>query len=157
MQRLSQRDGGLFPKPVEIEMNCTCPDWVGMCKHVAATLYGVGARLDAMPELLFTLRDVDHLELIKQAVDVENLDQALQGGPSGALAGSNLEEIFGIELDGTAEPKKTRGRVSALASGGRKKNTSSVPRKSQHVDEAKRAGTPRSQKKVVKPRRRARV
>src|SRR4029077_7199476 len=64
MQRLSQRDGGLFPQPKEIELKCSCPDWAGMCKHVAATLYGVGARLDTAPELLFTLRHVDHLELI---------------------------------------------------------------------------------------------
>ena len=30
-----------------------------MCKHVAAVLYGVGARLDQQPELLFVLRGVD--------------------------------------------------------------------------------------------------
>jgi uncharacterized Zn finger protein len=34
-----------------------------MCKHVAATLYGVGARLDAEPELFFRLRRVDQLDL----------------------------------------------------------------------------------------------
>jgi len=30
-----------------------------MCKHVAAVLYGIGARLDLQPELLFSLRRVD--------------------------------------------------------------------------------------------------
>ena len=55
---------GLFPAPDEIKLSCSCPDWAAMCKHVAAVLYGVGARLDAEPELLFTLRGVDPAELI---------------------------------------------------------------------------------------------
>src|SRR5262249_1478885 len=77
-----------------------CPDWAGMCKHVAASLYGVGARLDTDPELLFTLRDVDHLELISQAVDADNLKQALNGKADTALKDSDLGEIFGIDLEG---------------------------------------------------------
>jgi uncharacterized Zn finger protein len=97
MQRLTQRDGGLLPQPKEIKMSCSCPDWAGMCKHVAATLYGVGARLDKEPELLFTLRHVDHLELIHSAVTADNLEQAFQGGSS--LAGADLGEVFGIELE----------------------------------------------------------
>ena len=100
MQRLSQRAGGLFPQPSEIKMKCSCPDWAGMCKHVAATLYGVGARLDSAPELLFTLRDVDHLELISQAVAADNLNQAFQGKAENALPATDLGEIFGIELEG---------------------------------------------------------
>ena len=99
MQRLTQRDSGLFPQPREIKMTCTCPDWAGMCKHVAATLYGIGARLDSAPELLFTLRAVDHLELISQAVAADNLTEALQGDGKPALAASDLGEIFGINLD----------------------------------------------------------
>src|SRR5579859_7099811 len=67
MQRLTQTKDGLFPQPKEISMKCSCPDWAGMCKHVAATLYGVGARLDSQPDLLFKLRKVDHLELISEA------------------------------------------------------------------------------------------
>ncbi|MEO6599561.1 MAG: SWIM zinc finger family protein, partial [Polyangiaceae bacterium] len=47
---------GLFPAASEIRMSCSCPDWAGLCKHLAAVLYGVGARLDTRPELLFTLR-----------------------------------------------------------------------------------------------------
>ncbi|MBI3462670.1 MAG: hypothetical protein HY000_06350 [Planctomycetes bacterium] len=98
MQRLSQRDTGLFPQPSEIKMSCTCPDWAGLCKHVAATLYGVGARLDSAPELLFTLRNVDHLELIGQAVAAENLERTLAADQKDALGG-DLGEIFGIEID----------------------------------------------------------
>jgi len=105
MQRLTQPEGGLFPQPDEIAMKCSCPDWAGMCKHVAATLYGVGARLDTAPELLFTLRNVDHLELISQAVDADNLDQNLRGHTDVALAGADLGEIFGIDLDAGAGGK----------------------------------------------------
>ena len=69
MQIVTDRKEGLFPLPSEISFRCDCPDWAVMCKHVAAVLYGVGARLDASPELLFTLRGVDHEELI--AADAE--------------------------------------------------------------------------------------
>ena len=75
MQRLTHRENGLFPQPTEIEMECSCPDWAGLCKHLAAVMYCIGARLDAAPELLFTLRDVDHLDLIGQAVAAENLER----------------------------------------------------------------------------------
>ena len=68
MDVVTERGEGLFPKPGEIKMRCSCPDWAGMCKHVAAVMYGVGARLDDRPELLFLLREVDHLELIQGAV-----------------------------------------------------------------------------------------
>ncbi|PKN04802.1 MAG: hypothetical protein CVU74_05075, partial [Deltaproteobacteria bacterium HGW-Deltaproteobacteria-9] len=59
MTRICQPTTGLFPAPRDIQLDCSCPDWATMCKHVAAVLYGVGARLDAQPELLFTLRQVD--------------------------------------------------------------------------------------------------
>ena len=121
MQRLTEREQGLFPQPKEIQMQCSSPDWAGMCKHVAATLYGVGARLDSDPELLFALRDVDHLELIGQAVAAENLEQTLTANPSEGLVGADLSEMFGIDIDaGTSDqpvsvavdskktPRKTR-------------------------------------------------
>jgi uncharacterized Zn finger protein len=103
MQKLTDQRTGIFPQPPEIAMKCSCPDWAGMCKHVAAVLYGVGARLDTAPELLFTLRNVDHLELIGAAVAAENLDRALSAGADDALAGADLGAVFGIELE-TAEP-----------------------------------------------------
>ena len=59
---------GLFPSPREIEFECTCPDWASMCKHTAATLYGIGARLDEDPTLFFTLRGVAMVDLIKGPV-----------------------------------------------------------------------------------------
>ena len=121
MQRLTEPKIGLFPQPREIEMDCSCPDWAGMCKHVAAVLYGVGARLDVAPELLFTLRNVDHLELIGAAVAAENLDRAL-AADAGALAGSDLGEMFGIELETTAgaaaaKPRRAKRSKPASAAG----------------------------------------
>ena len=67
MARISQPGNGLFPAPSEITLRCSCPDWADMCKHVAAVLYGVGARLDNQPELLFGLRSVDAGALVAQA------------------------------------------------------------------------------------------
>jgi uncharacterized Zn finger protein len=120
MQRLTEREGGLFPQPKEIAMKCSCPDWAGMCKHVAAVLYGVGARLDRQPELLFTLRDVDHLELIGQAVAADNLNQTLQGRAEAPLAGSDLGAIFGIDLEidhgGSSDVSKSKVNAPAAPS-----------------------------------------
>src|SRR6266851_5258162 len=64
MARICQEKTGLFPSPAEIAFTCSCPDWASMCKHVAAVLYGIGARLDAQPDLLFALRRVDVNELL---------------------------------------------------------------------------------------------
>lgn len=114
MQRLTDRSNGLFPSPKEISMDCSCPDWAGLCKHLAAVLYGVGASLDTRPELLFLLRDVDHTELVSEAVSDSNLSKAL-GEPSAGLAGEDLGAMFGIDLDvssvatdAEAAPKKRR-------------------------------------------------
>jgi uncharacterized Zn finger protein len=63
MKVVTDRQTGLFPGPQQIELKCSCPDWADMCKHVAAVLYGIGARLDQKPGLLFTLHKVDHLDL----------------------------------------------------------------------------------------------
>lgn len=98
MQRLTRQKEGLFPLPREIKMTCSCPDDSYCCKHLAAVMYGVGARLDKQPELLFVLRDVDHQELVSQAVAEGNLDREL-GSSEGAFAGEELGAIFGIELD----------------------------------------------------------
>ena len=67
MDRVCREGDGLFPAPNEIKLSCSCPDWADMCKHVAAVLYGVGARLDEKPQLLFVLRGVDESELLASA------------------------------------------------------------------------------------------
>jgi len=67
MERICTPKTGLFPAPKEISFTCSCPDWASMCKHVAAVLYGIGARLDNQPDLLFSLRRVDAKDLVAQA------------------------------------------------------------------------------------------
>ena len=112
MERLTRKEGGLFPQPKEIKFRCSCPDAAGMCKHIAATMYGVGHRLDSSPEMLFQMRGVDHLELVGQAVTAENLDRSLSNGESNQLAGSDLGELFGIEIDQTvAVPEALPGKL----------------------------------------------
>lgn len=141
MQRLTQRDEGLFPRPKEIKMRCSCPDWAGLCKHLAATLYGVGARLDAAPELLFTLRGVDHLELIREAVGTTNLDRALEGRSDATLVGADLGEVFGIDIEmGTNGDSATGDSVTnGSRAGARRKGT---PQKTRTRQSAGRRGAP---------------
>ena len=108
MERISRQGDGLFPSPREIDLDCSCPDGAVMCKHIAAVLYGVGARLDEQPDLLFTLRRVDAQELIST---VGAHTRLTAGGRSSAkgLEGSNLSELFGLQLaEGPAsrEPKR---------------------------------------------------
>src|SRR5438093_2355839 len=112
MTRLCEEKAGLFPSPKEILFTCSCPDWASMCKHVAAVLYGIGARLDHQPELLFTLRKVDQQDLIAKAGS--GLSKKRKG-PSGAkvLASDDLSEMFGIEM-APATPRK-RAAANMLA------------------------------------------
>lgn len=119
MAVVSDRKSGLFPQPGEIHLDCSCPDWATMCKHVAAVLYGVGSRLDTRPELLFILRGVDAEELIVAEVA---LPQAAAAGEENTLAEAGLAEIFGIELD--APQAKTNGKAP--------KKTRRIPDKPAH-------------------------
>ncbi|MBV8070690.1 MAG: hypothetical protein JO270_12345 [Acidobacteriaceae bacterium] len=113
MEIITRRETGLFPTPAEIGLACSCPDWAGMCKHVAATLYGVGARLDESPELLFVLRGADHFELVSEATASVTTGVSTFPDASGTLNAENLEEVFGIEIDPTALPA-ARAAVSRL-------------------------------------------
>ncbi len=96
-------DAGLFPAPQEIKLGCSCPDWADMCKHVAAVLYGVGARLDEKPELFFTLRGVDMEELLTAASATATAPIAGDTGGDQGIADAALSEIFGVEIE-TAAP-----------------------------------------------------
>jgi uncharacterized Zn finger protein len=103
MERICRQKIGLFPAPAEIEFSCSCPDWASMCKHVAAVLYGIGARLDAKPELLFELRRVDGTDLIAKAGT--GLPLAKTGlCANRVLDDGGLAELFGLELDLPAMP-----------------------------------------------------
>jgi uncharacterized Zn finger protein len=103
MDRVCREGDGLFPAPGEIELSCSCPDWADMCKHVAAALYGVGARLDETPRLLFVLRGVDESELLAGAGSTLPMKRP---GSLGAkvLEDANMAALFGLEMADGADP-----------------------------------------------------
>jgi uncharacterized Zn finger protein len=121
MDRVCRERDGLFPAPREIKLSCSCPDSARMCKHVAAVLYGVGARLDQQPHLLFVLRGVDQNELIADA------GQGLAAGSAPTFAkvlqDDDMAALFGLEMaDGessrvsaSAKPKPARRMKTAGA------------------------------------------
>ena len=100
LEALVDRRTGLFPAPGEIDFTCSCPDAASLCKHIAAVLYGMGARLDQKPELFFTLRSMELEELLAKSA----LRRA--GRAKEAVGRGALEEIFGIELD--SAPRRRR-------------------------------------------------
>jgi uncharacterized Zn finger protein len=109
MERISRQQAGLFPSPKEIKLSCSCPDWAEMCKHVAAVLYGIGARLDQQPELLFRLRAVNEKELIASAGKA--LPSAKKGPVAAKVLGEeDLSKLFGLEI---AEPESPAKAVRA--------------------------------------------
>jgi len=97
MKIVTRKGEGLFPSPREITLSCSCPDWATMCKHVAGTLYGVGARLDHEPELLFTLRGVDPTEMVSAAIDQPTAAGKARKGR--VLATDELSSVFGVDID----------------------------------------------------------
>ncbi len=113
MERVCQPDKGLFPAPSQIHFSCSCPDWAGMCKHVAAVLYGIGARLDHQPELLFRLNQVDEQELIRGAGASIPMT-AKRPSSKRVLADENLSELFGVDL-GDEAPKPAKPKRPAVA------------------------------------------
>ncbi|MBO0697349.1 MAG: SWIM zinc finger family protein [Zavarzinella sp.] len=140
MELVTDRERGLFPKPKEIEMRCSCPDYAGLCKHLAAVMYGIGNRLDSSPEVLFLLRGVDHTELIEQAIPAAPLGTD-RGAPT--IPTDELGAIFDIEIGdapvvtaGTTSDEKPPAKKASKKTGNAKKpsvakktKTKSLPRK----------------------------
>ncbi|HBG15464.1 MAG TPA: hypothetical protein DDW93_01675 [Firmicutes bacterium] len=95
------KGSGLFPAPTEISFDCSCPDWAALCKHVAAVLYGVGARLDHDPSLFFTLRGVKVEELITDVI--QGKTKAMLGKAQvksrRILEDADITAIFGVEVE----------------------------------------------------------
>lgn len=118
---------GLFPTPREINFDCSCPDWASMCKHVAAALYGIGARLDEDPRLFFTMRQADTGELVAQAVQDKTGELLARANSksSRVLDDADISGLFGIDLDvkpdfsvAAASPthkRPSRGKKTATA------------------------------------------
>jgi uncharacterized Zn finger protein len=147
MERVCREADGLFPAPREIKMSCSCPDWADMCKHVAATLYGVGARLDSDPDLLFTLRGVDRAELVSTV----GADLPLTRGAAAServLDSDDVAALFGIDIAMPEPPptersieRKRQARESAAAP------TPAPPKKARN-----KAGAGRAEAPAVRPR-----
>ena len=111
---LTHATDGLFPEPREMTLDCSCPDSAGLCKHLAAVLYGVGIRLDARPELFFVLRRVDQAELLSSATAGAVSQRRPIAGKR--IADDRLSAVFGIELEDAA-PEGAR-RTSRRATPG---------------------------------------
>src|SRR5262244_3372193 len=127
MDRVCRQGDGLFPSPDEIELSCTCPDWADMCKHVAAALYGVGARLDEKPQLLFVLRGVDENELLAGAGDDISLTKAMTA-TANVLDDSEVAALFGLEM---AETVASNASLPKRPNRGSKKAEGAGPKRQQ--------------------------
>jgi len=113
MRRLVKPGEGMFPSPREVNVKCSCPDGARLCKHLAAVLYGVGARLDTQPELLFVLRGVEQTDLVAAATK-DSVSRAVRGDASHTLAADELAGIFGLDFGtpATAPAPAVRKRTS---------------------------------------------
>jgi uncharacterized Zn finger protein len=141
MERICRQKQGLFPTPAEIKLSCSCPDWADMCKHVAAVLYGIGARFDHQPELLFRLRGVDELELLASAGKAAPLSKRAPAAGK-RLGGEDLSAMFGLDMAQSAgadaaaagpKPAKKRAKKTVAVPKGKgkpkKKAATTQPRK----------------------------
>lgn len=146
MQVVTRQEKGLFPTPKEIGLDCSCPDWAELCKHVAAVLYGVGARLDEKPELLFLLRGVDPAELISKVSAAEAVRQTSLAPAEAAIAETELADVFGIEVE-------TRPAAAGLAQPPGGSATASEPAAQKAVKPPKPKGKGRKKTAGKRPAR----
>ncbi|MEI7668734.1 MAG: hypothetical protein WCJ33_01470 [Pseudomonadota bacterium] len=160
MERVCRKEDGLFPAPKEIKMSCSCPDGVGMCKHIAATLYGVGTRLDSNPDFLFLLRNVDEKELIAKASKSLSVGETISDSERVMGGDDDLSELFGIDMVGidkgeeVAKPKKSIGKPAKKILNSpkkpTKKKTTANKTKVKEASTKKAKSTSTKLKKVIK-------
>jgi len=143
MKIVTRKGKGLFPAPREISLDCSCPDWATMCKHLAATLYGVGARLDYKPELLFTLRGVDPAEMVEAAIDQPVTVSRSRKGR--VLESHELSSVFGVDIVDDLDVAQTQKKPDSRASG--KVRGKSAARKTQTKRLGKKSARKGSAKK----------
>lgn len=144
MKSVTQKGEGLFPTPKEISLDCSCPDWATMCKHVAAALYGVGSRLDDAPEMLFELRGVDPTDMVGDAVGQAGAKRKAARGRM--LAEEDLSAVFGVDIEGASKPARGGG-----AGGGKKAAKKKTAKKAKAVKKKPAV----ARKKAAKPRKNA--
>ena len=92
-----------------------------MCKHVAAVLYSVGARLDRSPELLFRLPAVDETEMLSN-LEAALPDRRTQRDGTNTLSGGDLAALFDLDMAGGEAP----AAVPPAASGGSRRKSDEV-------------------------------
>ncbi len=150
MAAMIAEEDGILPELSQVALDCSCPDWSRLCKHLAAVLYGVGARLDEEPKLLFTLRGVDPAEL----VSTEGLaEKVAAGGGSGRRLEGDLSSVFGIDVGdepaaphpAAAKPARAKRSSSRATKGGKKR---AAPSKNSVVASKKRAAPKRAATKT---------
>ncbi len=105
---------GLFPSPKEISFNCSCPDWALICKHVAAVLYGIGARFDENPLLFFKLRGIEVDRFIDVALE-NRIDSMLKNAdkPSERISSSDRGRDC-LDCDNRRTTTSVNGRINVL-------------------------------------------
>ena len=150
MDRVCREGDGLFPSPKEIKLSCSCPDWADMCKHVAAALYGVGARLDEKPQLLFVLRGVDENELIASAGQDFSLTKAAPAAAK-VLDDRDVAALFGLEMVETAnsDTRTPTAPKRPLRSNALKESKTPAETK---VPAAKKSNSPRATRTKSEPK-----
>lgn len=103
LQELFTSSNGLFPSSREISFSCSCPDWAIMCKHVAAVMYGIGAKFDENPFLFFELRGIDVHRLIDVAIEshVDHMLEHAHDPSDRIIEDDDIKAIFGIDIMNT--------------------------------------------------------
>ncbi len=156
-----KRDSGLFPSPKEIKLDCSCPDWASMCKHVAAALYGVAVRLDEKPELFFTLRGIDVNSFVITVAKEESAKLLRKAKVKSKRvlfsdeSEDDMAELFGIALDSTdentvSEPRHDEKKKPKTGKTVKKKVSSNVSVKKKSKTENDSASGIKSEKKDAK-------
>jgi len=137
---------GLFPLPKEISFACSCPDWASMCKHVAATLYGIGARLDEDPSLFFALRGVCKDDLVAEAIQDKTAEllAKTKRKSSRAIEDADLSSIFGLDLDTSPAVLVREKSKPSRKKDSQRKDVNKKPRKQNSEDSGTKSRKPLS-------------
>lgn len=123
---LTDADSGMFPGSKEISLSCSCPDGAYMCKHIAATMYGIGHRLDMSPELLFVLRGVDQADLVSASLADDRVSESIGLDQDSEIAASDLGDIFGIEIAVATDKKSASPKQTVKAAATRAKSSRQI-------------------------------
>jgi len=159
MEIVTDPKNGLFPSHSEIKLDCDCPDWATMCKHISAVLYGIGARLDQQPELLFVLRCVDHNDLIGADVQLPDIQIPKSKGKGKGKGkrrqfSGDLSDVFGIELDeSTPLPKTSTTKTLTIKTSSKKKPSTPTKSSSSQRPKSVKANKPKQKmlQKIIRP------